>query len=88
MSPAPTPNGIASAVSSSRLSVTIATAPVTNDSPIPGTKWWMWLSPTLTSPSGHQPARIPAVESRAQPKAPTKPEKRLNSAVSRREAAL
>ena len=47
----------------------------------------MWLPPTRTLPSGHQPARIPAVESRAQAKAPTKPLKRLKSTVSRRGAA-
>ncbi len=88
MSPTPTPNGIARAVSTSWLSVISPAAPEPNASAIPGTKWWMWLSPTRTFPSGHQPERIAAVESRAQANAPTNPEKRLNMTVSRRGAAL
>ena len=38
--------------------------PAANASRIPGTKWCTWRPPTLTLPSGHQPLRMPQVESR------------------------
>ena len=53
---------------------------------MPGTKWWMWRPPTRTLPNGHQPSRMPSVETRANSDAPTKPANRLNIAVSPRDA--
>src|SRR6266571_9326589 len=49
---------------------------------IPGTKWWMCRPPRRTFPNGHQPPRIPAVESLISANARTNPESRLKSTVS------
>ena len=54
---------------------------------MPGTKWWMWRPPRRTFPAGHQPPRIPAVESLISAKATTNPDSMLNSTVSGREVA-
>ena len=47
-------------------------------------KWWTWRPPTRTFSNGHQPVRIPQVESRTSANAPVNPARMLNSAVSRR----
>ena len=62
--PIPAPNGTASACSSRGSSVTRAAVPEPKATRIPGTKWWMWRPPSRTLPDGHQPPRMPAVESR------------------------
>ena len=47
----------------------------------------MWRPPRRTFPAGHQPPRMPAVESRISANAETKPVSMLNSTVSVREVA-